>query len=74
MPLRIQEHLRLVLAQGQGKAQTQAMAQLAEEMIDLNRPSHWEMRFYQRTARQNWTVRQVWALGEGIHSVEALVG
>ena len=74
MPLRIQEHLRLVLAQGQGKAQTKAMAQLAHEMIDLNRPSHWEMRFYQRNARQNWTVRQVWTLGEGIRNVEALVG
>lgn len=74
MPLRIQEHLRLVLAQGQGKAQTQAMAQLAEEMIDLSRPSHWEMRFYQRTARQTWMVRQTWALGEGLHNVEALVG
>lgn len=73
-PLCIQEHLRLVLSRGQGKAQTQAMAQLAEEMIDISRPSHWEMRFYQRTVRQPWMVRQTWVLGEGLRSVEALVG
>lgn len=74
MPLRIQEHLCLVLAYGRGKAQTQAMAELAQEMIDLNRPSHWEMRFYQRTGHQTWIVRQTWALGEGLYQAEALAG
>jgi hypothetical protein len=74
MPLRIQEHLRLTLDQGHSPAQAKEIAQLAKEMIDFNSPSHWEMRFYQRTAHQNWIVRQSWALGEGLRSTEVMVG
>ncbi len=64
-PLHLQDHLCIVLANGYPDEQATALTQLAEETINLDSPSHWEMRFYQRAVEQNWIVHQSWELGAG---------
>jgi hypothetical protein len=65
MPLRIQEDLGLPLAQGFAPAQMAAVAAQAQESIHWQAPTHWEMRFYQRSPERGWICHQSWDLGEG---------
>ncbi|NJL48075.1 MAG: hypothetical protein HC929_12045 [Leptolyngbyaceae cyanobacterium SM2_5_2] len=70
IPLRLQDHLCIILAHGYSEDQAPALAQMAEETLNLNSPSHWEMRFYQR-ADQSWILHQSWELGVGSKALES---
>jgi ubiquitin-associated SH3 domain-containing protein len=65
LPLRLQDHLCIILAHGYPEDQAPALTQLAKETLNLDSPSHWEMRFYQRTIDQSWISHQSWELGVG---------
>jgi hypothetical protein len=58
-PLRLKDWLHLSLAYGFAPDQHQPLQRLAEQLITLESPVQWELRFYQRHPDNQWTCHLV---------------
>lgn len=54
-PLRLKGWLHLSLAYDFPPEQTHSLQKLAEELIFIDTPVQWELRFYQRDSQKRWT-------------------
>lgn len=60
--LRLKDWLHLSLAYEFDPTQAPVLQALANELIDLSAPVSWQLRFYQRSAENNWTCHRLWVL------------
>ncbi len=54
-PIRLKDWLHLSLAYSYPPEQQEKLAQLATEIVDIQAPVEWELRFYQRHPDWTWT-------------------
>ncbi len=60
--LRPKDWLHLSLAYEFGPDQAELLTQLAQAQIDLQQPVGWELRFYERHRKNQWTCHACWPL------------